>query len=244
MKIYKCNLEPHDFLFFVSRDLAKVGVTEKIIHSTALNYAVNHTSRIMSFSSQPKYPNDVGTFQTRVTPAYPLGIVPEICFSYNAVSEVDISTEAVGNYPTSGKYYKIGLGTIQMAKGKKNFKFTSFEFFVFSFNDLPPRRVIQVGKKDNYCIVKSEELTEIKMNEAKKTSPITPSHPINPLEFEGTFADHFPISILSIPPHLLIISCRIAGGRYIEATDKKNKRYLIIPPKDKIKEISECYGHN
>lgn len=244
MKLYKCHLKPHDFLFFASRDLAKIGITEKIIHSTALNYAINHTSRVMSFSSQPDYNKDIEKFQLRVTPARPLNTVPEIGFSYNAVNDLDISTDAVGNYPTVGKYYKIDLGTIKMLKGKKNFEFTCFEFFAFSFNDSPPRRVIRLGKKDNYCMVKSEELSGIKTREAKEGSPVEPSHPINPLEFEGKFADRFPISLLSIPPHLLILNCRMDGGRYIEASDKENKRYVIFPPKDKIKEIIDFYGSN
>lgn len=248
MKLFKCRLEPHGFLFFASRDLAKIGITEKIIHSTALNYAINHTSRVMSFSSQPEYSTDIEKFQIRVTPAQPLNTVPEIGFSYNAVNDLDMTTappyQLTKNYPTFGKYYKINLGTIQMLQGKKNFEFTGFKFFVFSFNDLLPRRVIRLGKKDNYCIVKSEELTEIKIREAKKGNPVEPSHPINPLEFEGEFADHFPISLLSIPPHLLILNCRVDGGRYIEAKDKENKRYVIFPPKDKIKEITDFYGIN
>lgn len=244
MKLYKCHLEPHDYLFFVSRDLAKIGVTEKIVHNTALNYAVNFTSRVMSFSSQPDYNKDIEKFQIRVTPAHPLSTIPEIGFSYNAVNDLDVSTDAVGNYPTVGKYYKIDLGTIHMLKGKKNFEFTCFEFFSFSFNNSPPRRIIRLGKKDSYSIIKSEELQEIKINEAKEESPVKPSHLINPLEFEGKFADGFPISLLSIPPHLLITSCRIDGGKYIEARDKENKRYLIFPPKDKIKEIIDFYDIN
>lgn len=242
MKIYRCILEPHDFLFFASRDLAKIGVTEKIIHNTALNYAINYTSRILSFSSQPEYNKDIQKFQIRVTPARPLTIVPEIVFSYNAVNELDMSTDILGSYPTVGKYYKIDLGTISILKGKKNFEFTTFEFFVFSFNDLPPRRVIRLGKKDNYCILKHKELDKIKIREAKEGSPIKPSHPINPLEFEGKLAERFPISLLSLPPHLLILDCRIDGGRYIEASDKENKHYVIVPPKDKIKEIIDLYG--
>jgi len=243
MKLYKCLLEPHDFLFFASRDLAKIGITEKTVHSTALNYAINHTSRVISFSSQPDY-KDIEKFQIRVTPARPLNTVPEIGFSYNAVNDLDASTDAVGNYPTVGKYYKINVGTIQMLKGKKNFEFTGFEFFVFSFSNLSPRRVIRLGKKDNYCIVKSEELTEIKIKEAEEGSSVEPSHPINPLEFEGKFADRYPISLLNIPPHLLITSCRIDDGKYIEAKDKENKRYIIFPPKDKINEITDFYGSN
>jgi CRISPR-associated protein Csc1 len=244
MKLYKCRLEPHDFLFFASRDLAKIGITEKIIHSTALNYAVNYTSRVMSFSSRPDYGKDTEKFQIRTTPARPLNTVPEIGFSYNAINDLDVSTEAVGNYPTVGKYYKIDLGAIQMLKGKKNFEFTGFEFFMFSFNDLPPRRVIRLGKKDNYCMVKSEELSEIKIREAKRESPIEPSHPINPLEFEGKFADHFSISLLSLPPYLLILNCRVDAGRYLEAKNKENKRYVVFPPNDKIKDILDFYGSN
>ena len=244
MKLYKCCLEPHDFLFFASRDLAKVGITEKIVHSTALNYALNYTSRVVSFSSQPEYDKDIEKFPIRVTPAQPLNSIPETGFSYNAINDLNVSTEAVGNYPTVGKYYKISIGTTQTLKGEKNFVFTGFEFFVFSFNDLAPRRVIRLGKKDNYCTVKSEELNEIKIREAKEGSPVEPSHFINPLEFEGKFADRFPISLLSIPPHLLITSCRIDDGKYIEAKDKENKRYIIFPPKDKINEITDFYGSN
>jgi len=241
MKLYKCHLEPHDFLFFVSRDLAKIGVTEKIIHNTALNYAMNYTSRIISFSSQPDYNRDIEKFQIRVTPAYPLDPVPEIGFSYNAVNDLDISTDALGNYPTVGKYYKIDLGTIQMMKGKKFFRFTNFEFFAFSFNDFPPRRIIRLGKKDNYCVVNFEELREIKMREASKQNIVKPSHPINPLEFYGDFAinSQFPIVFLSIPPHSLVMNCGIESGKYLEAKDAKGKLYYIFPPKDKLEEIVE-----
>jgi len=230
MKLYICRLEPHDFLFFASRDLAKIGVTEKVIHSTALNYAINQVSRIISFSSQPEYDLDLQNFSIRVTPARPLSAVPEIAFSYNAVNDLDMSTEATGNYPTVGKYHKIDLGIIQMLRGRKNFEFSSFEFFAFSFDDLPPRRIIRLGKKDSYCIVKSEELNYIKLRKAKEENPIEPSHLINPLEFEGKFADRFPISLLSIPPHLLILNCRVSDGQYIDAKDKENKHYAIFPP--------------
>ncbi len=245
MKIFKCVLEPHDFLFFASRDLAKIGVTEKIIHSTALNYAINHTSRIISFSSQPDYNKDIGKFPLRVTPAHPLNTVSEIGFSYNAVNDLDISTDAIGNYPTVGKYYKINIGTIETIKGNKSFKPTNFEFFTFSYNDLPPRRVIRLGKKENYCVVHHEELKEINVTEAKKDRIIKPSHPVNPLEFDGRFAvdNRFPISILSIPPHHLIMTCGIESGWYLEAKDKENKVLRILPPKDKIKEILEFYGN-
>ena len=244
MKVFKCVLEPHDFLFFVSRDLAKIGITEKkVIHSTALNYAVNYTSRVVSFSSQPDYNKDIEKFQFRVTPARPQGRIPEIGFSYNAVNDVALSTDAVGNYPTVGKYYKINLGAIQMLQGKKNFESTRFEFFTFSFNDMPPRKVIRLGKKDAYCRVTSEELTGVKIKEAREESPVEPSHPINPLEFEGKFARGFPITLLSIPPHLLILRCRIDEGRYIEAMSRE-KKHVIIPPKDKLKEITDFYGVN
>jgi len=244
MKLYKCQLEPHDFLFFASRDLAKIVMTEKIIHSTALNYAINHISRVVSFSSQPDYNKDIEKFQIRVTPARPLGMVPEIGFSYNAVNDLNISTDAIGNYPTVGKYYKIHLGTVCMIQGRNNFEPTKFEFFALSFNNTPVRRVIRLGKKDNYCTISSEELCEIKIKEVKEGYSVEPSHPINPLEFEGKFADRFPISLLSLPPHLLVLNCRVDKGKYIEARDKDNRTYVICPPKDRIKEVIDSYGYN
>lgn len=244
MKLYKCVLEPHDFLFFASRDLAKIGVTEKIIHSTALNYAINNTSRVISSSSQPDYGRDIEKFQIRVTPARPVNMVPEIGFSYNAVNDLDISTDAVGNYPTVGKYYKINLGTVCMIQGRQIFEPTRFEFFALSFDEMPPRRVMRVGKKDNYCIIKAEELQGIIIKEATEEYPVEPTHPINPLEFEGVFEDRFPISLLSLPPHLLVLNCRVKGGRYIEARDKKNKVYVIFPPKDRMSKINVSYETN
>lgn len=246
MKLYKCQLEPHDFLFFASRDLAKIGITEKIIHNTALNYAINYTSRVISFSSQPDYNRDIQKFSIRVTPAYPLQRISEVGFSYNAVNDIDVSTDAVGNYPTVGKYYKIDLGLIQVIGGKKNFKATKLEFFALSFGDLPLRRIIRLGKKDNCCIVKSEELQEVKFKETSKQNIVKPSHPINPLEFRGNFAldSRFPIVLLHMPPHHLITNCGIEGGKYLEAKDAEHKKYYIFPPKDRLEEIIDIYESN
>jgi len=250
MKLYKCRLEPHDFLFFASRDLAKIGITEKIVHNTALNYAVNYTSRVMSFFSQPDYNKDIEKFQIRVTPAHPLSTVPEIGFSYNAVNDLDMSTappyQLTKNYPTFGKYYKIDLGTIHMLKGKKNFEFTCFEFFALSFGDLPPRRVVRLGKKDNCCVVRSEELLSVKVREASKQNIVRPSHPINPLEFEGDFAlnSQFPIVLLPMPPYHLVTNCGIENGKYLEAKGVDGKLYSIFPPKDRLGEVIDFYGSN
>jgi CRISPR-associated protein Csc1 len=194
MKVYKCELIPHDFLFFVSRDLAKIGVMEHVIHNTALNYAINHTSRIVSFSSSPNYDRDIPKFSIRVTPAVPVNRLPEIAFSYNAINDLDLSTETTGNYPTVGKYYKINLGATMYMKGKEQFLFSSFRFFAFSFDGISPRRVIRLGKKENHCIIHSEELSEIKIKQATKENPIKPSHLINPLEFDGEILYGFPMS--------------------------------------------------
>jgi CRISPR-associated protein Csc1 len=249
MKLYKCLLEPHDFLFFVSRDLAKIGITEKTIHNTALNYAINYTSRIISFSSQPDY-NDIKDFRIRVTPAHPVNTVSEIGLSYNAVNDLDQSTappyQLTKNYPTFGKYYKIDLGAVHVTRGKKNFEYTKFEFFALSFGDLPPRRVVRLGKKDNCCVVRFEELLDVRIRETSKQNIVRPSHPINPLEFEGDFAldSRFPIVLLSIPPHHLVTNCGIENGKYLKAKGVNGKRYNIFPPKDRLNEVITFYGSN
>ncbi len=222
MKLFRCRLTLHDFLFFSSYEANKLVRTEKVIHNYALTYALNNISRVLNKESIPRYDEDLRNQSVYTTPARLIIEKGMVTHTYNALNERTMATDT-GNvvYPDHGKYIKL-------------LPLSEFEFFAFSINDEKIRRVVKVGKKDSVAIITSEELGWKFIDQREKRRC---AHIVSPTELP----EYLELSIneLSgfylIPPSYLYDNVTFTG-KYILGK-LKDQYFAVLPPKFIKKEI-------
>ena len=199
MKIYQCTLTTHDFLFFASYDVAKITITENIIHNYALTYAIHFKTAILDRKKKPSYEKDLEKMTKFPTPALMTNARPLIKQTYNVIDEVTLKTQTqkgVDYYtPDFGVYYKLPPGT-------------SFNFYLVSLDEKPIRRLIRLGKKDCLCSLEYKELKNIEYQETIDR-PVKISHPINPIDYDGEIQSYE--QMIFIPPSPIVIGAKITG---------------------------------
>jgi len=53
IRLFKCEMTLHDYLWFASYDVSSLATTEAVIHNYALSYAVNRFDRGIMSNSGP-----------------------------------------------------------------------------------------------------------------------------------------------------------------------------------------------
>ncbi|MHA1876623.1 MAG: type I-D CRISPR-associated protein Cas5/Csc1 [Promethearchaeota archaeon] len=214
MKIYNCILTTHDFLSFSSFDVAKITITAKLIHNYALTYAIHYKTSVLDISKKPSYERDLSQMTKFPTPAKIIEDKSLVKQTYNVIDEVTQKTRTKKGEtyysPNFGFYYKLPPGT-------------TFQFYLVSLDNQVPRRIIRLGKKDCLCTIDCSELSiiDVKSNSEKA---IKMSHPINPVDLEGTIHSYEKIDF--IPPSPIVSGSSIIGP-YIVARDAQNKKHYI-----------------
>lgn len=234
MKVYRCELVTHDYLFFASREAGPTAAPEPYIHNTALLYALNEhiaeTQRLVSGTS-PHYEEDFPRFTLYATPAGPLKEIPQrVKISYNAVDspfvfsmEKDRLIGAKRVVPKFGAYYRF-------------LPLSRFVFFAIGEKPLP---LIRIGKKRIQARIQAEEASHIVVHASGR---FTPSHPVS-------FLDLPPDAGFSVVHLRLMIPCPlIVGGElegpHLEATFPSQHGRLWIALPDVQKYSSVAWGYD
>ncbi|MBD3190844.1 MAG: type I-D CRISPR-associated protein Cas5/Csc1 [Candidatus Heimdallarchaeota archaeon] len=215
MKVFLCRLRTHDFLAFSSYDVAKVTITESIIHNFALTYAIHYCTSVLDVQKKPHYIKDLSQMTKFPTPAEMTNNRSLVKQTYNTIDEVTLKTKTSygENYysPDFGVYYKLPPDTC-------------FQFFLLSLDDDPPRRLIRLGKKDCLCSLDVTELQLLSVKEATE-QPVTISHPINPVDVVGEIVAYE--QLIFIPPTPIICGPSIKG-KYLLTKDAGRNRYYNL----------------
>ncbi|RLG21296.1 type I-D CRISPR-associated protein Cas5/Csc1 [Methanosarcinales archaeon] len=232
MRVFRYILCPHDFFFYVSRELEE-GVPSDVISNTALLYAFNTHAQVHRNASGnvPHYDEDVKKFTLYSTPAELLNenrvviggklLKSEVSrelvrITYNSVQTVTQSVD-VGKvcFPMMGKYLKYR-------------PLVPFYGFLIGGRS---SSLIRIGKKLVPARVYYEEVEEVKVREGR----FKPSHPVNvnDLPPETRLVRG---KIQMIPPTPIYTEC-VLEGKYVEGKCGGNRCTLALPDAEKYPEV-------
>lgn len=226
MKVFRCVLETHDYLFFATHEAGPTAVVEPYIHNTALLYALNEhvaeTQRLVS-GTVPHYEEDFARFTLYSTPARPLREAPSrVKISYNAVdSPLVFSMESGAKrvVPKFGAYYRYAPRS-------------QFVFFGIGEKPLP---LIRIGKKRIQARIQAEEASRVVV---RASGRFIPSHPVSFLDLTSGVqfsAAHLRLMI----PCPLIVGGELIGP-HIEATfpSQREPSWIALPDVQKYTRVS------
>jgi len=226
-------MSPHDFFFFVSKEL-KIGGPEPYISNTALLYAFNMIDKIRRNVAgvKPFYDCDRKFFTIYATPARIreeiMVIGNHICnknhrivsdlvkVTYNSVIEsyITLMEQKGVVIPKLGFYMKYP-------------PLTTFEFFILTRRNVRLPKVIRIGKKFPPARVYYEELQF-----EFKSGKFRPHHPVNILDLPKERTRILRGLFISMIPAPLLVDC-LLEGKYIKARDKEGHNYNIAVPDEK-----------
>ncbi len=143
--LYRCELVPEDFLFFVSREFNTYTQVQPHIHNYALSYAIARRFTVGSLGTTPNY-SELTDFDLYATPALPTSTPSYVTHTYNSICSRTNITQSGYNVPALGRISKISPVS------------TPFEFLVFATSERKPPKYIRVGKKSCICRVSHQEM--------------------------------------------------------------------------------------
>jgi CRISPR-associated protein Csc1 len=201
MHIYRLCLTLQDPLYFATRELGRLYITERYLHNYALTYALGLAqSGYHDAEHIPHYREDIEPLNKRgvyITPARPVDSV-YVTHTYkwaNLHSHVEME-QISKNIPTYGRIREIAPESI-------------FEAYLITSESLKLPAWIRLGKWMSKAEVKTQELPEPKQLEGEFTFPF----PLNPLDVMFT---HQVLSYdtVNMPPVSLIRSVQLRGHYY------------------------------
>lgn len=160
IRAFKGTIELMSELFFTSLEVGNTYVTEPIILSTALYYALGYANgnyitipegKRKHVKQQPSYVEDTNEIFNKVyiTPAKPLRNIRSVTENYNARSDDYIQkSEDMGvNIPQYGARKQIQQGA-------------QFLFYLLAFDGFEPNLLpyVRIGKKKCKCLIEWEEV--------------------------------------------------------------------------------------
>ncbi|MEM3342272.1 MAG: type I-D CRISPR-associated protein Cas5/Csc1 [Thermoplasmata archaeon] len=195
LTVYECLFYPHDFFFYVAKEI-KTGLPEKVIHNTALLYALNRDVEALHRTASgqiPHYNEDAYKFKIYSTPAMlaDINTIKDanrvligknellwessqdlVRFTFNSVHTVTQSTQDQNvNLPALGWYLKYP---------------PLVPFRAFVFGSQPPPPLVRLGKKPVPI--------RIRVKEVKGTVE------------EGRFECAHPVNIRDLPEETKLLS--------------------------------------
>lgn len=217
VRVFSGRLSNHDYVWFSSNEFSKVSLTAPILHNYALSYALSGYSYGLYWGSVPRYVYDLQQMNVYANPAASQS-ARRTRFTYNAMDDLTMRTDTGGKQNTPDLGYKVCLDPLP-AVGPARSEY--YKVFAFSVGGMQLPGVIRLGKKGAAVRIDWTEITDAKA--CYTAEPITPSHPVNPLDITGEVLEYEPVSI---PPHLLFRQVKIAGDWYIF-----NRTEAILFPK-------------
>jgi|Deesub1362A_J573_1020465.scaffolds.fasta_scaffold00838_8 CRISPR type I-D-associated protein Csc1 len=236
MKVFRYILCPHDFFFYVSRELVE-GVPSEIISNTALLYAFNTHSQIHRNASGnvPHYEEDAKRFTLYSTPAELLNedkvVIGDRILETNVSRElVRITYNSVHTVTQSVDVGKVRVKVCfpMMGQYLKYRPLVPFQGFLIGGRS---SSLIRLGKKLVPVRVHYEELENVRVREGK----FTPSHPVNVNDLPPE-TNLVRGKIQVIPPTPIYTEC-VLDGKYIEGECSHRRYKIALPNENKYPEV-------
>jgi len=216
LKVYHCQLELHDSLYFATRELGRLYETEPIIHNYALSYVLGFvdsekfatTVEDDAYSYRYFCGEQVPRYQEQLTPLNRQGIyvTPARAIQHTSVlntwkyadNRYHVEMKATErNIPSFGRTKEIATGSV-------------FEFFVLSKETIEFSRWVRIGKWASKAELTVKALKKIKRNNEKA---FICSHPLNPLDIMFT-NQVLSYDTINMPPVSLIRNVSMRGAYY------------------------------
>jgi CRISPR-associated protein Csc1 len=208
MHIYRLFLTLQDPLYFATRELGRLYVTERYLHNYALSYALGLAlSSYHDMEHIPHYEEDLAplNYQTiYVTPARPVD-ADYVTHTYKwANLDYHVEMQQISkNIPTYGRIRELAPES-------------TFEAFLISAESFKPPGWIRLGKWMSKAKVNVQEFTDFD----KITKDFICEHPLNPLDV--IFANQvISYDTLNMPPVSLIRNVRFLSGQHYRIKDGK-----------------------
>jgi CRISPR-associated protein Csc1 len=201
MHIYRLCLTLQDPLYFATRELGRLYVTERYLHNYALTYALGLSqSNYHDAEHIPHYQEDIEPLNQRgvyITPACPIDSA-YVTHTYkwaNLHSHVEMQ-QISKNVPTYGRIRELAPESI-------------FETYIISSESVNLPAWIRLGKWMSKVEVRQSKPLKFEL----KTDDFLCSHPLNPLD---VMFSHQVLSYdtVNMPPVSLIRNVRIHGQFY------------------------------
>jgi CRISPR-associated protein Csc1 len=199
MYAYHLDIHLHDLMYFASRELGRMYITEHYIHNYALTYALglarssyHNTIQVPNYQEELTMLNEAGLY---ITPAKPISITTSTHTFKFADTRYQVKMEQSSvNIPTFGRIREINPES-------------RYEAFAFSSKKLALPRWIRLGKWMSKAQVTTREVA---VSEGEKE--FTTLHPLNGLDlpFSAYLYD-----LINMPPVSLIDNARFEGKHYI-----------------------------
>jgi CRISPR-associated protein Csc1 len=201
MHIYRLLVTLQDPLYFATRELGRLYVTEQYLHNYALTYALGLAkSSYYDAEHIPHYERELEPLNQQgiyITPARPLNST-YVTHTYKFANlSYHVKMDKISkNIPTFGRIRELAPESL-------------FEFFVISQKELKLPKWIRLGKWMSKAEVTVEQLPKHKITEGIFTC----THPLNPLDVMFT-NQVISYDVVNMPPVSLIQNVQMRGQYY------------------------------
>jgi len=221
VKIYCCELELHDSLYFATREIGRLYETEPVIHNYALCYALGLVDSItysttVSEADSYRYfcPEQIPKYEQHLTPLNQQGIYVTPAKAISHSSTLNTWKYANNNYHVEME--KTQKNIPSFGRAKEIAPESKFEFFIISENPLTekPQKLpkwIRLGKWMSKAEVAIKEVRECKRSQSEAEF-IFP-YPLNPLDVMFTH-QVMSYDVVNMPPVSLIHHVKMRGNYY------------------------------
>ena len=214
MKLYHCELELHENLFFATREMGRLYECEQYLHNYALTYALGlanapyfHAIQLPTYEEQLTPLNERGIY---VTPASPLEVAYElVTFKYANNSYHVEMLPARRNTPSFGRAKEIAVGS-------------RFKFAVLSYLEelqLPTWIRLGLWRSKAHLSVTEHELSPAELNNAAISYALNPLDVPN-LRGVGVY------DLISMRPTSVLYNLHFTGAGW---RDKKKELNFVLP---------------
>ena len=208
MYAYHLEIVLHDLMYYASRELGRMYISERYIHNYALTYALGLAKSGYHDAVQvPHYQEDLEPLndaEVYVTPAKPIRVETSTHTFKLANTRYQVKMEQSSvNIPTFGRIREINPES-------------RYEAFVFSKAKLGLPKWIRLGKWMSKASVAS---AEVEVSEGNKI--FSTLHPLNGLDlpFAAKLYD-----LINMPPVSLVENARFEGECYILKLSERETR--------------------
>ena len=221
IRLYRGNIFNHDFLWFSSSEIAQVSNTWPILHNYALTYALGQFSHGLSFGTTPTYEEDLPKIPLHATPA--LNYRAKKCsLTFNAIDDLTQRTDTGGKLNTPSIATRIVIVPEKKSKSNAEKKVEEgYILYCFVWDEYRLPGAFRLGKKG--CAMRAfwEEVDAERAVFIEE--PVTPAHPVNPLDIAGELVWYEPVLI---PPHMVFRRAQIKGDYFVP-----DKNRMVLLPK-------------
>lgn len=228
-KIYCCELELHDSLYYATREIGRLYETEPVIHNYALCYALGFVdSEVYSTTVAEEHsyryfcPEQVPRYEEHLTPLNQQGIYVTPARAVNHTAILNTWKYANNNYHVEME--KTQKNIPSFGRAKEIAPESQFEFYVISQKQLRLPKWIRLGKWMSKAELKIQEISKPEL----KTGDFTFPYPLNPLDVMFTH-QVVTYDVVNMPPVSLIQNVSIRQGQYYEFHNPNKAEKLRLP---------------